>query len=192
MSELAPFGNADAVDLFFHLMLMSFLAVGGLIATVPEMHRYLVDQHHWLTHVQFNTAVTMGQAAPGPNILFVALFGWNIGMDHGGEGFALFLAILCMVAVLIPGLILIAVISGWMHKNRELRSVKAFKAGLSPLVVALLVTTGYLLASNHSPSPSIEGLWALVAVAFLLAWKTRIPVLAILALGGILGALGWV
>jgi chromate transporter len=192
MSELAPFGNADAVDLFFHLMLMSFLAVGGLIATVPEMHRYLVDQHHWLTHVQFNTAVTMGQAAPGPNILFVALFGWNIGMNHGGEGFALFLAILCMVAVLIPGLILIAVISGWMHKNRELRSVKAFKAGLSPLVVALLVTTGYLLANNHSPSPSIEGLWAMVAVAFLLAWKTRIPVLAILALGGILGALGWV
>lgn len=192
MNELAPFGDADALNLFFHLMLMSFLAVGGLIATVPEMHRYLVDQHHWLTHVQFNTAVTMGQAAPGPNILFVALFGWNIGMNHGGEGFALFLALLCMLAVLIPGVLLIAVISGWLHRNRQLRSVKAFKAGLSPLVVALLITTGYLLASNHSARAYPEWLWALVAGSFLLAWRTRIPVLAILALGGVLGALGWV
>lgn len=192
MNELASFQTADMVELFFHLMLMSFLAVGGLIATVPEMHRYLVDQHHWLTHVQFNTAVTMGQAAPGPNILFVALFGWNIGMDHGGESFALLLALLCMVAVLTPGVILISLISKWLHHNRELRAVKAFKSGLSPLVVALLITTGYLLASNHSATDYPQWLWALVGAAFLLAWKTRIPVLAILAMGGILGALGWV
>jgi chromate transporter len=52
------------------------------------MHRFLVEQHHWLTQAQFNAVDRLAQAAPGPNVLFVALMGWNVGMNAGSSAAA--------------------------------------------------------------------------------------------------------
>jgi chromate transporter len=30
------------------------------------MHRFLVEQHGWLTQAQFNESIAIAQAAPGP------------------------------------------------------------------------------------------------------------------------------
>ena len=43
----------------------------------------MADQH-WLTDSQFTSSVALAQAAPGPNVLFVALMGWNVGLNAGG------------------------------------------------------------------------------------------------------------
>ena len=59
------------------------LAVGGAITAAPEMHRYLVDETAWLSEAQFTSSIALAQAAPGPNILFVALMGFNVGMNAG-------------------------------------------------------------------------------------------------------------
>jgi chromate transporter len=34
---------------FLHYLSLSLLAVGGAIAMIPDMHRFLVDQNFWLT-----------------------------------------------------------------------------------------------------------------------------------------------
>ena len=65
---------------------LSLMSVGGAISTLPEMHRFLVDQQRWLSNSQFNASIALAQAAPGPNVLFVALFGWNIGLNAGSTG----------------------------------------------------------------------------------------------------------
>ncbi|MDB5797364.1 MAG: chromate transporter, partial [Paucimonas sp.] len=42
----------QAVDwfaLFAQYLVLSLLSVGGAISTTPEMHRFLVEQHRWLT-----------------------------------------------------------------------------------------------------------------------------------------------
>ena len=36
----------DWLALFGQYMLLSMLSISGAITTVPEMHRYLVDQNH--------------------------------------------------------------------------------------------------------------------------------------------------
>ena len=59
------------------------LAVGGAITTAPDMHRFVVDEHHWLTDAQFSASVALAQAAPGPNVLFVAVIGWNVAGPLG-------------------------------------------------------------------------------------------------------------
>ena len=79
----------DWLHLFMHYMMLSLLSIGGAISTLPDMHRYLVDQQHWLTEVQFNSAVAIAQASPGPNVLFVALMGWNVGLNAGSYAAAL-------------------------------------------------------------------------------------------------------
>jgi chromate transporter len=76
--------------------------------------------------------------------------------------------------------------------DKEYNVVRAFKAGLAPLLIALMFSTGWLLLppiqadAQHAP-----GL-LLTAASVLLMWKTRIHVLWLLAVGAVLGLLGWV
>ena len=63
---------SDWLILLTHFLSISLLAVGGAVCTLPEMHRFLVDRQHWLSDPQFNASIAIAQAAPGPNVLFVA------------------------------------------------------------------------------------------------------------------------
>ena len=53
----------DWLALCGHFMLWSLLSIGGAITTAPDMHRYLVDQRHWLTDPQFSSSIAIAQAA---------------------------------------------------------------------------------------------------------------------------------
>ncbi|MBU2123480.1 MAG: chromate transporter, partial [Gammaproteobacteria bacterium] len=109
--QVAALGVADWLNLFLYYMSLSLLAVGGAIATAPDMHRYLVERQVWLTDPQFSASIAIAQAAPGPNVLFVALLGWNVGLNAGGSGAmgwllgALGMAV-CMLGVMLPSSLL--------------------------------------------------------------------------------------
>ena len=83
-APLMALSAGDWFNLFLYYLSLSLLAVGGAIATAPDMHRFLVERQAWLTDPQFNASIAIAQAAPGPNILFVALMGWNVGLNAGG------------------------------------------------------------------------------------------------------------
>ena len=146
--------TADWLNLILHFAVLSMLAVGGAIATVPEMHRYLVTQQGWLSESAFNSSITLAQAAPGPNVLFVALMGWNFGLAEGGP-WALWWAVLgacvCLVSVLLPSSITTYLITRWAHRNRELRSVRAFKAGWGGVVWKTLGEDGPPVVNVNGP-----------------------------------------
>lgn len=184
--------GADWLDLFMHYLSISLLAVGGAITTVPEMHRYLVDQQHWLSEAQFSASIAIAQAAPGPNVLFVALLGWNIGLNSGGIPAALFGVLVTMTGMLLPSTTLAYLAARWGHRNRELPAVRAFKLGLAPLVIALLFASGWILASTLSNPARDWPLWLLSAVTALIVWRSRIHLLWLLAAGAILGWFGLV
>jgi chromate transporter len=154
------------------------------------MHRFLVEQHHWLTQDQFNAAIALAQAAPGPNVLFVALMGWHVGMNAGSFGAALFGVLVCMVGIMTPSTVITYTAAQWGHRNRELRAVRAFKQGMAPVVIALLLSTAWILAtSSGAPTPR---LWLLAVASGLVIWRTRLHLLWVLGLGALLGALGLV
>jgi chromate transporter len=191
---------AHWLDLFLHFASLSLLAVGGAITTAPDMHRYLVGEQHWLSDPQFSSSIALSQAAPGPNVLFVALLGWNVGLNAGGGpaagwtawAMALLGVLVTMVAIMLPSSILTYTATQWGHRNRELRAVRAFKAGMAPIVIALLIATGWLLTAAHD-DPARDGpLWLLTAVAALLVWRTRLHLLWLIGAGALAGALGWV
>lgn len=183
---------ADWLNLFSHFFSISLLAVGGAISTVPDMHRFLVDQQHWLTEAQFNASIAIAQAAPGPNVLFVALMGWNVGLNAGGLAQAFLGVLLSMSGILIPSATLAYMASRWGHENRDRPAVRAFKQGMAPIVVALLIATGWILASAHGDFLNDWRLWLITAVSTLIVWKTRVHLLWLLAAGGVLGWFGWV
>ncbi len=191
---------ADWLALFSHFMALSLLAVGGAITTVPDMQRYLVQDRHWLLDSQFSASIALAQAAPGPNVLFVALLGWQIGLNAGGGLAAGWPAIasaslgtaLAMLGILLPSTTLTFLITHWAHQNRDRRTVRAFKQGMAPIVLALLIATGWMLTSNLSKSLSDWPIELLSAVAALLVWRTRVHLLWLLGAGAVLGWLNWI
>ena len=191
---------ANWIELFTHFASLSLLAVGGAITTAPDMHRYLVAEQGWLSDAQFSSSIALSQAAPGPNVLFVALLGWNVGLNAGGGpaagavawAMALLGVLVTMLAIMLPSSVLTYTATRWAHRNRELRAVRAFKTGMAPIVIALLVATGWLLSAAHNQPARDWPLWALTVVTTLLVWRTRLHMLWLIGAGAVLGALGWV
>ena len=192
---------ADWLALLLQYMLLSLMSISGAITTVPDMHRYLVVKQGWLNDAQFSSSVAIAQAAPGPNVLFVALMGWNVGLNAGGglaggpHAWALGLLGLgiTMVGIMLPSTTLSWYATRWLHRNAQRRGVRAFKQGMAPVVVGLLVATGLILANgNQRPGVPAWHLWLMAGVAGLLVWRTRIHLLWLLGAGALLGALGFV
>ena len=181
----------DWVDLFAHYMVLSLMSVGGAIATTGEMHRYLVEQHGWLTQQQFTDAIAIAQAAPGPNVLFVALIGWTVGLNAGSYLAAVLGVLVTMVGIMLPSSVIVLLATGWGHRNRELRAVRAFKQGMAPLVIGMLISTGIVLGSANRDPAHDWPLYAVSIAAAIIVWRTRIHLLWLLGAGALVGALGW-
>jgi chromate transporter len=191
---------ADWLALLTHFLSLSLLAVGGAITTAPDMHRYLVSEQHWLSDGQFTNSIALAQAAPGPNILFVALLGWNVGMNAGGGSgaalsawpLALLGVLITTLGIMVPSTTLTLLAARWAHQNREWRAVRAFKQGMAPIVIALLIATGWILAASYGSSIKNWPLWLVTAACALLVWRTKLHLLWLLGAGALLGGLGWI
>jgi len=170
----------DLLALFIHCATLSLLAIGGAIATVPDLQRFVVAEHGWLGAEAFTASVALAQAAPGPNLLFVAVVGFNVAGLTG--------ALVAMAGMLLPSTVLTLTITRWGFRRRDSRGVKAFVAGMAPITLGLLLATGWLLAEPVVQRPVAV---ALIAGTVLLMWRTRLSPLWLLAAGAAAGAAGW-
>ena len=188
-------GAATPIDwlaVFSHFASLSLLAVGGAITTAPDMHRYLVTQQAWLSDTQFTASIALSQAAPGPNVLFIALLGWNVGFQAGGLGLATLGMLLAMLAMLLPSSLLALVLTRWAQRHQQHRLVRAFKQGMAPVVIGLLLATAWILVAGLRGPRGPLPLVALAGLSTLLVWRTRLHLLWLLGAGALLGVLGWV
>ncbi|MGL6108945.1 MAG: chromate transporter [Rubrivivax sp.] len=167
------------LSLFLHFGILSLLAIGGAITTAPDMQRYVVVDKGWLSDAMFTSSIAIAQAAPGPNVLFVAVIGWNIA---GLSGAAATLA-----GSLLPSTTLALTATRWSEQRRESRGVRAFTAGLAPLTLGLLLATGWILTE---PVRQHLGAMLLVPVTVVLMLKTRMSPIWPVAVGAVAGALG--
>jgi chromate transporter len=177
--------TVDLFSLFLHFLTLSLLSIGGAITTVPEMHRFLVDRSGWLSDETFTSSIALAQAAPGPNILFVAVLGFNVAGLSGAAA--------AMAGILLPSSVLTVTATRWARANRESVRVKAFSAGMMPLTLGLIVATGWLLAAPFLRDEAHRwGTLALIATTVVLTLRTRLGLVWMVLAGGVLGALGWV
>lgn len=182
----------DWLNLFGHYLMLSLMSIGGAISTTSEMHRFLVQEQHWLTQVQFNESIAIAQAAPGPNVLFVALMGWNVGLNAGSHAAAFLGVLTTMVGIMLPSTTITYLAAQWGYRNRDLLGVRAFKQGMAPVVVALLISTGIILGGANHHFATDWPLWSLSAACGLVIWRTRLHLLWLLAAGALLGWFGLV
>jgi chromate transporter len=173
--------TADWWSLFAHFLAMSMLAIGGAVATAPDIHRYVVVERGWISDAQFSASIALAQAAPGPNLLFVPVIGYAVA-GLGG-------AMVALVGILIPSTTVALAATRWGFKRREQRGVRAFVAGLAPVTIGLLAATSLVLTRPSAQQPTA---WALMAATVLLSLRTKLNPLWLIAAGAAAGAFGFV
>jgi len=168
-------------ELAAHFALLSLIAIGGAQTVIPEMHRQAVDVARWMTAPEFADLFAISQAAPGPNMLIVALIGWKAAGLAG--------ALVATLAMCGPSCALTYVVNRAWHRFRGSRWRAAVQAGLAPVTVGIVLASGYILtrAADHS---LLAYLVTAATIAGLLL--TRLNPLCFLAGGGVLGLFGLV
>lgn len=167
----------ELLALFAHYLSLSVFATGGAMALASDMHRYVVDEHAYITHTQFVNSIALGQAAPGPNILFVTVMGWQIAGLPG--------ALATTLGLSLPALVFPVLVSRAGRLAQFERLLKALRGGLGPVAIGLMAATCFLLV-RQAP-----GVWkgaAIIAVSTLLLATTRVPPVALIVVAGVIGA----
>ena len=168
-------------ELFLEFVLLSFVAFGGATALLPEMHRVVVENHHWLDDTTFTHLYAIAQAAPGPNVLVVTLIGWEVA-GLGG-------ALAETLAMCLPMSILIYLLIDRWESFSGKRWQQAVSLGVAPLAVGLIFSGATLIATSAGLSPAG---WILVAAVVFANLRFReLHPLWLIAVGAVLGISGF-
>ena len=166
------------LELFLKFTQLGALCIGGYSTVLADLQRYLVLENGYLSHREFSSAVAVGQASPGPNYLLVVILG---GLVAGTWG-----VVAAFVGTTIPYLTLTLCASRFGQRYQNHPWLLAYKKGLSPIAIALLCSSGFVLISADL---SI-GTALITFVSTILVWKTKVRMLWLMIAGGAIGALG--
>jgi chromate transporter len=160
---------------------MSLLAFGGANAVMPEIHRQVVEGGHWMTDRQFSDFFAISQAAPGPNVMIVALIGYHVAGFFG--------ALVATLAMCGPTAVLALFFARVWDRFKHARWRGAVQAGLVPVSVGLVGASAIVLAraADHNWVAA-----AITAASAATAYWTRWNPLLVFAVAGILGLAGLV
>lgn len=150
--------------------MLSVLAVGGGLAVLPEMKKLTVEQYHWVTADEFVDFYSLGQMAPGPNMVMVTLIGYKVAGLVG--------AISVLVAFFLPASVLTFGANRLWHRLSAWPWRESIRRGLGPVTVGLMIAG---VISIGKVAIDMVGAAVLAVVVAALVLTTRInPALLIL------------
>ncbi|CAM3782195.1 chromate transporter [Polynucleobacter brandtiae] len=160
------------VQLISSFAMLSVLAVGGGTAVLPEMQTLLAQQFG-ISHEQFIHIYSIGQLAPGPNMLMILLIGYQIAGFIGAG--------LVLLSFFLPSSILCLSVGRLWDRFGESPWRRTLQSALEPISIGLMSSGVYAVAKASIISPASA---ALALITFYLILKTKInPVFLILGSG---------
>jgi chromate transporter len=155
---------------------LSLLTIGGGMAAFPEMKILTVEAHQWLTFPQLIHLYSVGQMAPGPNMMMIVPIGEWAGGVLG--------AIAVVLAFFGPTAVLTFIVGRLWNKLEKWPWRRSIQQGLAPVSIGLLLAGCFTMAKG-----AIFGLEtatiAVVVLLILLNYKIN-PALLILV-GAVVG-----
>jgi chromate transporter len=164
---------AKLFNLTWVFVLLAILAVGGGTAVLPEMEHMTVNHFHWLTDGQFRDIYSIGQVAPGPNMLMVLLIGYRMSGALG--------ALVVGLAFFLPDCVLTLVVNRLWEHLQESPWRAAVQHGMAPVAIGLMVSGTYAIA--RISIFNLTSMFIAAAVFVLLHWRHVNPALLVLAGG---------
>ncbi len=158
--------------------MLSVLAIGGGTAILPEMKTLTISTHQWLTDDQFRNIYSLGQLAPGPNMLMVIVIGYHVAGFPG--------AFLAFFGFYAPAS-LIALGANRVWDRFEYSPWRmAVQRAMAPIVVGLMAS-GTIAVARTATTDLLTVVFAAVVFTILMVKKMN-PALLILA-GAVAGVI---
>ena len=173
------------------------LCFGGGYPLVPLLENYFVHGHGMITLKQFGNLVSIAQLTPGPVGINCATY---VGYISGG----FWSSLLATLGLIIPSLTLGYLAAGYLARFRESFAVQGILTGLRPAAVAMIIYAATIflgISVFTAPIPwrellhgirpenfgiSLPGI-VIFGVSLVLLIKTKLPILALILLGGAIG-----
>lgn len=154
---------------------LSMLTVGGGMAAFPEMKVLTVDVHKWLTFPQLIHLYSVGQMAPGPNMMMIV----SIGQWAGG----ILGAIAVLVAFFGPTAVLAFIVAKGWKKLEKWPWRTSIEQGLAPVSIGLLLAGCFSMAKGAITGTETAAI-SVGVLLILLRYKVN-PALLVLASAGV-------
>jgi chromate transporter len=165
------------ISLALTFALLSILAVGGGTAVLPEMQSLLLHQFG-IGHTQFVQIYSIGQLAPGPNMLMVLVLGYQLaGLIGAG---------IVLLSFFLPSSILCFYVGRLWNRFGENPWRRTIQNALEPISIGLMASGVYAVGKASIVSPITL---ALGLITFFLILKTKINPVWIILGSGALGAI---
>lgn len=179
------------IELFWAFFQIGILSFGGGMASLPLIQASIVEDHGWLTLLEFTDLLTIAEMTPGPIAINASTF---VGMRLAGiPG-----AIVATLGNIAPSCIIISFLAWFYFKYRDLAVMQGILSGLRPAVVSLIATAGaaiLVLAFWGQNVPSLDlsqfnWLSFLIFVASLVGLRIYKPnPILVIILSGVIGAI---
>lgn len=143
---------------FFEIGIFGF---GGGYGMLSLIQGEVVHHWHWMTTGEFTDIVAISQMTPGPIGINSATYCGYTAIHNAGYGHLMSVlgSLTSTVALVLPSLILMILISKLFIKYMKTRSVQSVFAGLRPAVVGLLAAATLLLCNSENFSTPKENPW---------------------------------
>jgi chromate transporter len=159
---------------------LSILTVGGGMSAFPELKILTVEVHKWLTFSELIHLYSVGQMAPGPNMMMIVA----IGQWAGG----LLGAFVVLVAFFGPTALLAFIVARGWKRLEKWPWRTSIQQGLAPVSVGLLLAGCFTMAKGAISGVETAAI-AVGVLLILLQYKIN-PALLVLA-GAVLGVLSF-
>ena len=119
---------------------LSLLTVGGGMAAFPEMKILTVEVHRWLTFPQLIHLYSVGQMAPGPNMMMIVAIGQWAGGILG--------ALAALIAFFGPTALLAFIVARLWRNLEKWPWRSSIQQGLAPVSIGLLLAGCFTMAKG--------------------------------------------
>jgi chromate transporter len=123
-------------DLFIGFFRSTMLGYGGGPSAIPLVHAEVVKRYRWMNDEEFSDVLALGNTLPGPIATKMAGYiGYRVGGTLG--------MINALVATVLPTVILMIVLIGFLAAFRDSKIVQGMTQAVSPVVGVMLATLAY-------------------------------------------------
>lgn len=165
----------------FQPLLLAFYRTGSLVfggghVVLPLLEQAVV-RPGWVNENDFLDGYGAVQAMPGPLFTFAAYLGYVSRVAPNGIAGA----VLCLVAIFLPGLLLAVVAAPFWQRLRRLKRARSLIAGVNAAVVGLLISALIHASLSGALRNYIDAVLAIVGLLVLARTKTS-PVIVVLSI----------
>ena len=149
------------IDLFLTFFKIGLFGFGGGYGMLSLIQHETVERAHWLSTAEFTDIVAISQMTPGPIGINSATYCGYTAIHNAGYGHLMSIlgSTTATIALVLPSLILMILISRLFMRYMNTRPVRSVFASLRPAVVGLLGAATLLLCNAENFSTPTDDLW---------------------------------